>query len=241
MGKRLVSELPREPLCTNPGSGLYRLPVLGFECTVPNGVCGLLVELGLYLEGRWTEPEECGGADSEGADPIASFFIASLILLSSLPLLKSTGSSLLLKVDDKKHALLKNVLNQIVSTPGVTGYTAPRFWPESTSGNSHGHSHGHSHTSSNSHEEENNHSHESSHSHTESPVEAKSKSNSSAKPSLVGYIHVQYIDGENSTIIKKRVERIFERANIKVWIQVEAQSSACWCRATSMKDQAIII
>lgn len=60
--------LPREPLCTNPGSGLYRLPVLGFECTVPNGVCGLLVELGLYLEGRWTEPEECGGADSEGAD-----------------------------------------------------------------------------------------------------------------------------------------------------------------------------
>ncbi|CAG98719.1 metal cation transporter MSC2 [Kluyveromyces lactis] len=174
-------------------------------------------------------------------DPIASFFIASLILLSSLPLLKSTGSSLLLKVDDKKHALLKNVLNQIVSTPGVTGYTAPRFWPESTSGNSHGHSHGHSHTSSNSHEEENNHSHESSHSHTESPVEAKSKSNSSAKPSLVGYIHVQYIDGENSTIIKKRVERIFERANIKVWIQVEAQSSACWCRATSMKDQAIII
>ncbi|CDO96315.1 unnamed protein product [Kluyveromyces dobzhanskii CBS 2104] len=188
-------------------------------------------------------------------DPIASFFIAILILLSSLPLLKSTGSSMLFRVDDKKHALLKNVLNQIVSTPGVTGYTTPRFWPESSSGPSHDHGHSHSHTSATPQEEQHEHEHASSHSHshaekdththshshTEHAEEIEALSSSTSKPTLVGYIHVQYVDGENSSIIKKRVEKIFDKANIKVWIQVEAQSSSCWCRATSMKDQAILV
>lgn len=172
-------------------------------------------------------------------DPLASLFIGTLILLSAIPLLKSTTSSILLKLDDKGHNMVKNALNQISTTPGITGYTTPRFWPASIepSGHTHGHSHGHSHSVSHSddhlHDHSHNHSHEHSHEHSHDcshnhPNEVTKKAHL-----LVGYIHVQYTDGENSTIIKKRVEKIFETIGIKAWIQVEPQDSPCWCRTSS--------
>ncbi|CAI4055683.1 hypothetical protein SUVC_02G3290 [Saccharomyces uvarum] len=152
-------------------------------------------------------------------DPIASLLIGSLILLSALPLLKSTASNILLKLDDKKHNVVKSALNQISTTPGITGYTTPRFWPTESGSSGHSHSHGHTH----SHEQ--GHGHEQHHDHPNEPQ---------IKPTLVGYIHVQYAEGENSTIIKKRVEKIFQNVGIKAWVQVEVQNSTCWCRATSM-------
>ena len=72
------------------------------------------------------------------------------------------------------------------------------------------------------------------------PQNENETNKSSGKSSLIGYIHIQYADGENSTIIKKRAEKIFQTAGIKAWIQVEAQQSPCWCRATSMKEQVAI-
>ena len=150
-------------------------------------------------------------------DPIASLLIGSLILLSALPLLKSTSANILLRLDDKKHNLVKSALNQISTTPGITGYTTPRFWPTESGSSGHSHAHTHSHAEDHSHE----------HHHDQ-------KNGSQEHPSLVGYIHVQYVDGENSTIIKKRVEKIFENVSIKAWVQVEPQNSTCWCRATSM-------
>ena len=145
--------------------------------------------------------------------------IGSLILLSALPLLKSTSANILLRLDDKKHNLVKSALNQISTTPGITGYTTPRFWPTESSSSAHSHSHGHSH----SHLED--HSHEF---HHDKPCDSQKN------PTLVGYIHVQYVDGENSTIIKKRVEKIFENVRIEAWVQVEPKNSTCWCRGTSM-------
>lgn len=167
-------------------------------------------------------------------DPIASIMIATLILLSALPLLKSTASNLLLKLDDKKHNVVKNALNQIAMTPGITGYTTPRFWPNEP--NSSGHSHSHMDSNSNSeHYNENTHGHEHEHEHKhQHDNEYKSK-----KPincTLVGYIHIQYSEGENSTIIKKRVEKILEDVGIKAWIQVEPRNSNCWCRSSSMSS-----
>ncbi|ODV62009.1 metal cation transporter MSC2 ASCRUDRAFT_33594, partial [Ascoidea rubescens DSM 1968] len=48
---------------------------------------------------------------------------------------------------------------------------------------------------------------------------------------LIGYIHIQYPDGENSTIIRKRCEKlIFEKYKLKLFIQLENESSSCWCR-----------
>lgn len=168
-------------------------------------------------------------------DPIASIFIGSLILLSAIPLLKSTTSSILLKLDEKKHNVVKNALNQISATPGITGYTTPRFWPAivdscgHSHGHSHAHSHEHSHAQSHSHEHSQGHTHADSHDHSH----ASTHEHSANAPSLVGYIHIQYNDGENSTIIKKRAEKIFESVGIKAWIQAEPSESTCWCRTSS--------
>lgn len=157
-------------------------------------------------------------------DPIASIFIGTLILLSAIPLLKSTACSILLMLDQKKHNVVKNALNQISTTPGISGYTTPRFWPAASqsSSHSHGHSHGHSHDHSEK-EEENCH---------DDHIKKVS-------PCLVGYIHVQFVEGENSTIVKKRVEKIFESVGINAWIQVEPCDSPCWCRTPSLSQNMI--
>ena len=172
-------------------------------------------------------------------DPIASIMIASLILLSSIPLLKSTTSNLLLMLDTRKHNIVKNALNQITTTPGITGYTTPRFWPVQPNASGHSHSHGpepsreheHEHKHEHSHDHEHNHEHTHAHSHNNNKM-----SKNLDKCSLVGYIHIQYAEGENSTIIKKRVEKILENEGIQAWVQVEPQNSTCWCRTTSMSS-----
>ena len=195
-------------------------------------------------------------------DSIASIMIASLILVSTLPLLKSTTQSLLMKLDDRKHNNVKNALNQITTTPGITGYTTPRFWPTQPNSSGHSHNHGgasaspeaahsHDHNHSHSHQDEHRdqhthndeHSTEHSHEHVDENSHRHSESHGHVAMSknvdncsLVGYIHVQYNEGENSTIIKKRVEKILEDVGIHAWVQVEPQNSNCWCRATSMSS-----
>lgn len=170
-------------------------------------------------------------------DPLASLFIGSLILLSALPLLKSTTSSILLKLNEKKHNLVKSALNQISTTPGITGYTTPRFWPASAEivAHAHGHVHSHSpeHCHDHSHDHSSDHSHDHSHNKSHDDAHSHSSEPDKKKPQLVGYIHIQYSDGENSTIIKKRVEKIFETVGINAWVQVEPKDSPCWCRTSS--------
>ncbi|KAL3234910.1 putative zinc transporter MSC2 [Nakaseomyces bracarensis] len=174
-------------------------------------------------------------------DPLASVFIGSLILLSSIPLLKSTMNGLLLKLDDRNHNAVKNALNEVSMTPGITGYTTPRFWPNQAAplGHTHGHSHSHDahkhehnhgHNHEHNHEQEDHHNHEHNHEQEDHHKHEHDGDEFRAKNKLTGYIHIQYIDSENSTIIKKRVEKIFENNGIQAWIQVEPQSSECWCR-----------
>ncbi|KAG7771393.1 hypothetical protein KL931_001091 [Ogataea haglerorum] len=64
-------------------------------------------------------------------DPIASIFIALLILVSSVPLLKSSSSNLLLASNDSSVGELQYVLGEVLKVPGVKSYTTPRFWPVS--------------------------------------------------------------------------------------------------------------
>ncbi|KAG7879839.1 hypothetical protein KL905_001332 [Ogataea polymorpha] len=64
-------------------------------------------------------------------DPIASIFIALLILVSSIPLLKSSSSNLLLASSDSSVSELQYVLGEVLKVPGVRSYTTPRFWPVS--------------------------------------------------------------------------------------------------------------
>ncbi|KAG0687307.1 putative zinc transporter msc2 [Pichia californica] len=63
-------------------------------------------------------------------DPVASIMIATLILISAIPLLKSSSSNLLLSVNDNTEEDLKYLLNEVLKIPGVKSYTTPRFWPQ---------------------------------------------------------------------------------------------------------------
>ncbi|CCG21869.1 hypothetical protein CORT_0B01500 [Candida orthopsilosis Co 90-125] len=65
----------------------------------------------------------------QGFDPIASFIIAILILASAIPLIKSTASSLLLKIPPQQESIIRNTLHEISHVKGVKSFTTPRFWP----------------------------------------------------------------------------------------------------------------
>lgn len=63
-------------------------------------------------------------------DPITSMLIASLILISAIPLLKSSSSNLLLSIPNKSEKELQYVLGEVLKVKGVKSYTTPRFWPQ---------------------------------------------------------------------------------------------------------------
>ncbi|KAF9362136.1 putative zinc transporter msc2 [Mortierella sp. AD094] len=66
-----------------------------------------------------------------GFDPIASMFIAILIFLSVIPLIKDSAAVLMLEVPDDKLGSIEYALQQLTSVPGVTSYSCARFWPNS--------------------------------------------------------------------------------------------------------------
>ncbi|KAI0463166.1 hypothetical protein LJB42_003186 [Komagataella kurtzmanii] len=62
-------------------------------------------------------------------DPIMSLTIASLIFVSSLPLLKSSSKNLLLSVTGNHDQAIKDFLSALSSIHAVKSYSTPRFWP----------------------------------------------------------------------------------------------------------------
>ncbi|KAF9347503.1 putative zinc transporter msc2 [Mortierella sp. NVP85] len=96
-----------------------------------------------------------------GFDPIASMFIAVLIFLSVIPLIKDSASVLMLEVPDANLGSIEHALQELTNIPGVVSYSSARFWPnspESLIGSIHiqvstfsstdGHDHHHPHPSS---------------------------------------------------------------------------------------------
>ncbi|KAI5850331.1 cation efflux family-domain-containing protein [Morchella snyderi] len=63
-----------------------------------------------------------------GFDPLASVFIAVLIFLSAIPLVKSSASNLLLAVPANTEYTLRETLAGVSGVKGVAGYTVPKFW-----------------------------------------------------------------------------------------------------------------
>lgn len=63
-----------------------------------------------------------------GWDPLASFLIAVLILLSALPLVKSCARRLLMTIPPETEYSLRDTLSGITGLRGVVGYAAPKFW-----------------------------------------------------------------------------------------------------------------
>ncbi|XP_076443611.1 proton-coupled zinc antiporter SLC30A5-like [Babylonia areolata] len=62
------------------------------------------------------------------ADPICSLFIATLILLSVVPLLRETAVILLLRTPTDRENELEEAFQKILSIEGVVGYRDPHIW-----------------------------------------------------------------------------------------------------------------
>ena len=69
-----------------------------------------------------------------GWDPLASFLIATLILLSAIPLVKSSARRLILTVPDHVEYNLRETLSGVPGLKGVASYGAPKFWMDDRSG-----------------------------------------------------------------------------------------------------------
>ncbi|KIJ61997.1 hypothetical protein HYDPIDRAFT_115148 [Hydnomerulius pinastri MD-312] len=87
-----------------------------------------------------------------GFDPIASLFIAVLIVASVVPLVIDTGRVLSLDLAEKESGV-ESALKELEHVEGVASYSSPRFWPKdpaSVIGSIHiqlspSHAHSHSH------------------------------------------------------------------------------------------------
>ncbi|KAI9494011.1 cation efflux family-domain-containing protein [Zychaea mexicana] len=65
-----------------------------------------------------------------GFDPIASMFIAILIVLSVIPLIRQSGAVLMLELDDHVVNQVEGTLNELTQQiKGVIAVNQPRFWP----------------------------------------------------------------------------------------------------------------
>lgn len=62
------------------------------------------------------------------ADPICSLFIATMILLSVLPLLKETSMILLLRSPSEEDSDINRVLQKVLNIEGILAYREPHFW-----------------------------------------------------------------------------------------------------------------
>ncbi|KAF2970814.1 hypothetical protein GQX73_g2851 [Xylaria multiplex] len=69
-----------------------------------------------------------------GWDPLASFLIAYLILITATPLVKSSAQRLLLTNTADTEYNLRNTLSEITNQRGVASYSVPKFWTDDRTG-----------------------------------------------------------------------------------------------------------
>ncbi|KAI8370433.1 cation efflux family-domain-containing protein [Radiomyces spectabilis] len=64
-----------------------------------------------------------------GFDPIASLFIAILIVLSVIPLIRQSAAVLMLELDDSVVNQVQGTLDELKTMDGIVDIKMPRFWP----------------------------------------------------------------------------------------------------------------
>lgn len=64
-----------------------------------------------------------------GFDPIASIFIATLITLSVIPLIRQSTAVMMLELDDATVAAIEGTLEEVKAIDGVHSLSQSRFWP----------------------------------------------------------------------------------------------------------------
>ena len=83
------------------------------------GSVGVIISTLLIKQFGWT-----------GFDPIASLFIAVLIVASVIPLVADAGRILCLDMGEERAKQIVETLHQLPSIEGVSAYSSPRFWPK---------------------------------------------------------------------------------------------------------------
>ncbi|SPO31516.1 related to zinc transporter [Ustilago trichophora] len=83
------------------------------------GSVGVIISTLLIGQFGWT-----------GFDPIASLFIAFMIVGSVIPLVLESGRILCLEVGEHRESEMTEALDQLNSIDGVISYHSPRFWPK---------------------------------------------------------------------------------------------------------------
>lgn len=73
-----------------------------------------------------------------GWDPLASFLIAYLILITATPLVKSSAQRLLLTNTADTEYNLRNTLSEMTNQRGVASYSVPKFWTDDRAGSESG-------------------------------------------------------------------------------------------------------
>ncbi|KAI0907285.1 cation efflux protein [Ustulina deusta] len=73
-----------------------------------------------------------------GWDPLASFLIAYLILITATPLVKSSAQRLLLTNTADTEYNLRDTLSEITNQRGVASYSVPKFWADDRAGSESG-------------------------------------------------------------------------------------------------------
>lgn len=64
-----------------------------------------------------------------GFDPIASLFIAVLIIASVIPLIKQSSAVMMLELSDQVVAAVEGTLDEVRAIEGVCSLSHARFWP----------------------------------------------------------------------------------------------------------------
>ncbi|SOV09644.1 related to zinc transporter [Ustilago sp. UG-2017a] len=83
------------------------------------GSVGVIISTLLIGQFGWT-----------GFDPIASLFIAFMIVGSVIPLVLESGRILCLEVGEHREEEMNEALDALRSIEGVASYHSPRFWPK---------------------------------------------------------------------------------------------------------------
>lgn len=134
------------------------------------GSVGVIISTLLIGQFGWT-----------GFDPIASLFIAFMIVGSVIPLVLESGRILCLEVGGHRESELTEALDALRSIDGVVSYHTPRFWPKdaetligvirvqvlwpvtavpvSVASHDHSHDHDHGHAKACSHDNDHSHGH----------------------------------------------------------------------------------
>jgi len=189
-----------------------------------------------------------------GWDALGGIIVSVLILLTAIPLVKSTGLKLLLTLPDDVEYKVRATLQEIHGLRGVVGYAVPKFWMEDAGAaiaedhahaqaHAHAHSHGHSHSHSHAHDHDHSHGadecnghdhdhhdHDHDHGHSHTHKHDDEDHVHAGQPRILGVIHIIAAPTAELDDVRERVTQFLKGKGMEVLVHVEKEADGnCWC------------